>query len=138
MARKKLAHTGEAGFLSAWLNPRTDLYVVLYDSAEAGFKSDRQSKYTIFCAAHGTTCCESNLRRAKSLMKTPDFWCKECGQIEDDTAEQPTLKVVPYDLKTPEDQDYEMRVLAQMIRGDAEKIQLFETVYGIKPDLYWD
>ena len=138
MARKKLAHTGEAGFLSAWLNPRTDLYVVLYDSSEAGFKNDRHAKYTLFCAAHGTTCCESNVRRAKSLMKTPDFWCQDCAKIEDDGQDAPALKVVPYDLKSPEEQDREMRLMAQMIRGDVEKARLFETVYGVRPDLYWD
>lgn len=137
MARKSIPHNGEAGFIAAINNPRTDLYIVLYDSKQAGFKGDC-AKYTLFCAAHGSTCCETNVRRAKSLMKTPNFWCDGCEQIEDDGGWNEDLKVVPYDLKSPEEQDREMRILARMIKGDAEKAALFKAVYGINPDLYWD
>jgi hypothetical protein len=136
MPSKRRLHTGETGFLTAWQNPGTGLNIVVYDSKDAGFSSDHQ-KYTLYCAAHGATCCETNLRRAKSLMRTPKFWCNECNELADDDAHQ-ALRVVPYDLKSPEERERELRVMAQMIRGDVEKAALFETVYGVKPDRFWD
>lgn len=126
----------EPGLISSRIDPVTGLPMVLYSSKEAGF-TNSTGKYTLYCTEHGETCCETNLRRAKSMLRTPSFWCAECRDLSD-TGEDRDLKIVPYDLKSTEQKEREMRAFARFAKGDFEKAALFEAVYGTKPDSFWD
>lgn len=127
----------EPGLISSRIDPMTGLPIVLYLSKEAGF-TNSTGKYTLYCTDHGETCCETNLRRAKSMMRTPSFWCAECRDAAPEEVTSRDLKVVPYDLKSPEQKEREMRAMARIVKGDFEKAALFEALYGTKPDSYWD
>jgi hypothetical protein len=134
--KKNIAHTKEAGFITAKLNPKTDLYVVLYGTKAAGMDTSR-GKYTAFCAAHGTFCGETSKSRATKLINNPSLWCSDCDDIADVDWNK-SLVVVPYSAKTPEEREREMRVMAVIARGNEEKARLFETIYGVNPNQFWD
>lgn len=128
-------HADEAGYVAASLNARTGQYVVLYDGRLAGFDTS-EGHWTVFCVTHGSFCCETNQRRARKLMKEPAVWCEECRDV--DEAPRIPRRVVPFSLKSPEEQQKELRFMAKMVKGNAEKVALFETIYGVKPDAFWD
>lgn len=134
--KKDVKHSREAGFITAKLNTKTDLYIVLYDTKAAGMDASR-GRYTAFCAAHGTFCGETSKARAMKLLNSPSLWCSDCDDIADVDWNK-SIVVVPYSAKTPEEREKEMRVMAVIARGNDEKKRLFETIYGVDPAQFWD
>jgi hypothetical protein len=127
-------HADEAGFVCARANPRSGQDIVLYDAKESGF-DETKGRWVIFCVAHGTTLQQTNQRRARKLMGSPETWCTGCCRTEETAY---VAQPVPFNLKTPEEQVRELRFAATLVRGNPEKAELFERVYGVKPDSFWN
>lgn len=127
-------HDEDDGFVAARANPFTNDYVVLYDGYEAGFQTDT-GRWTLFCQNHGSMTQETSKARAKKLLQTPDAWCDACSAVRFGPV---TLKVVALDTESPEALDQEMRFWARRTKASSEKQKLFEKMYGVKPDGYWD
>ncbi len=137
MTRRALQtpHDDDDGFILARAHPVVDGFVILYDGYEAGFESDG-GRYTVFCQPHGSMAQETNKGRANKLLVAPEKWCDACARHKFGPV---ALKVVTFDDKrNPEAVEREMRFWAQKARDSREKQELFERMYGVKPDGYWD
>jgi hypothetical protein len=137
MARRSLVtpHDDDDGFVTARPHPISDGSVVLYDGQEAGMDTD-DGRWIMFCPAHGSMAGETNKARATKLLQQPEDWCDACASTKFGPV---TMKVVTFDSdKNPEAAEREMRFWAQRTRGSCEKQELFERMYGVKPDSFWD
>jgi hypothetical protein len=138
MAKRALMspHDDDEGFVLARVHPIVDGYVVLFDGQEAGFETE-QGKWTMFCPAHGSMGHETSKARATKLLHNPDTWCEACANARYGAV---AMKVVTLDNKdkSPDVVEREMRFWAAKSRNSAEKQALFEKMYGVKPDGYWD
>lgn len=133
MSKRPNPLSAEPGYITSRKNPDTGESLVLYDGSVAGFKNEK--KWVCVCALHGTIISESNQRRARALLRSPSLWCECCRSISDPT---PILHIVPFQQKTPDDQEREMRVMAQKTKDNPEKVELFEKVYGVSPKAFWN
>jgi hypothetical protein len=133
MARARSPHDDDEGFVAARAHPVVDGYVVLYDAHEAGFETE--DRWAAFCQPHGCMMTETSKARASKLLSTPDDWCDACSRAKYGPV---AMKVVTYNEKNPEAVEREMKFWAQRARGSCEKQELFERMYGVKPDGYWD
>lgn len=129
-------HADEAGFITAKTNHRTQQDNVLYDAKDSGF-DETEGRWVVFCVAHGSVAQETNQKRARKLLSTPETWCGHCRSLAEPQPPVSTARPVPFALKTPQDQERELRFAAMMVRDNPEKIALFERVYGVKPEGYW-
>lgn len=129
-------HADEAGFITAKVNMLSGQDIVLYDGEVAGFDL-ADGRWVVVCHAHGSTEHETNQRRARKHMATPEAWCSGCRQSKR-TEPTRTMRLVPFGMKTPAEQAREMRFAARRIQGNPEKIALFERIYGEKPDAYYE
>lgn len=127
-------HADEAGFVATKMNMLNGQDIVLYDAEVAGFDLN-DGRWVVVCHSHGTTTHESNQRRARKLMAGPAAWCSGCRHST--VPEVKRLRLMPFEMKSPEEQAREMRFAAKRVRGNPEKIALFESVYGVKPDEFY-
>lgn len=137
MARRAVMtpHDDDDGFVTARAHPVVDGYVILYDAYEAGFETE-DGRWTAFCQAHGAMTSETNKIRATKLLQHPENWCDACSRAKFGPV---AMKVVTFDSeKTPEAREREMRFWANRARDSHEKQELFERMYGVKPDRFWD
>lgn len=136
MARREhTPHDEDDGFVTARQHPVVDGFVILYDGNEAGFETEN-GRWTVFCQPHGSMSNDTNKTRATKLLKSPEEWCSACSRIKFGAV---TLKVVTYDNeKNAEAKEREMRFWAKRARESSEKQELFERMYGVKPNGYWD
>lgn len=128
-------HVDEAGFVAAKASTLNGQDIVLYDAEVAGFDL-RDGRWVVVCHAHGATAHETNQRRARKMMGEPAQWCGGCRQVTEPPVTK--LRLMPFALKTPEEQAREMRFAARLVKGNPEKIALFEHVYGTTPDKFYD
>lgn len=126
-------HLNEPGYIYSRFNKDNDDWIVLYDGSIAGLKE--KGRWVVSCAAHGTLISETNQRRAKKLMAEPEKWCDTCKSIK---TPRPTLHIIPFEKKSPEDKNIELKKMAEKIKDNPEKFDMFEEVYGVRPNLYWD
>ncbi len=129
-------HADEAGFVTAKNNHRTQQDNVLYDAKDSGFE-EAEGRWVVFCVAHGSVAHETNQKRARKLLSTPETWCGHCRTLAEPQNPVSNAPLVPFALKPPEDQERELRFAAMMVKDNPEKIALFERVYGVKPESYW-
>lgn len=136
MARKAITpYDDDDGFVAARPHPIVDGFVVLYDGVEAGLESDG-GRWAVLCQSHGAMASETSKARATKMLQTPENWCDACSRAKFGSV---AMKVVTFDNeKSPEAQEREMRFWANRTRGSHEKQELFERMYGEKPDGYWD
>lgn len=133
MVKRPNPQAAEPGYVTSRLNPDTGEPIVLYDGPVAGFKE--KQRWIVVCAAHGSLVPETNQRRARALLRTPALWCESCRRA---ATPLPTLHVVPFPQRTPEEQERELRFMAQKAKDNPEKVALFEQVYGVSPYRFWD
>lgn len=133
--RIQTPHDDDDGFALARANPVGDGFLILYDGYEAGFDTEN-GRWTAFCPAHGSMTQETSKARATKLLSVPETWCDACARQKFGPV---ALKVVNYEeRRTPEAVEREMRFWAQRARDSHEKQELFERMYGVKPNGYWD
>ena len=125
----------DLGFVQSKKNDLTSGWIVLYDGDEAGFSVD-SGRWHLLCTEHGSIEAETNKVRAKALLKTPEKWCTVCKRRVEDK-DRP-LKHLSREIETTESRDREMRFWAKKAKNNPEKCRLFEQMYGVKPDEYWD
>jgi hypothetical protein len=126
MARKAHTDQDEAGFVTSRRNPLTRGQTVLYDGDEAGLDTE-DGRWSMFCREHGALVPHTNRAKATKLLRSPQDWCPQCANLAK-TAQEPT----------PQDLEREMRFWAAKARHDPEKEALFEKMYGVGPETYWD
>ena len=132
MARKT-PHDDEDGFVTARSNTLVDGYAVLYDGQEAGFDTD-SGRWSLFCSFHGSMHTETTKAKATKLLSSPTTWCRGCARIVEEQNQVHTMQVRKI-RKT--DRDAEMRFWAKKAKNSPEKQELFQQMFGVKPDAYW-
>lgn len=135
-ARTKSPHDEELGFITARVNRLTKSFSILYDGEEAGFDISK-GKWNVFCSEHGTLTAETSKARATKMLKSPENWCKSCARKKK-AKERLAEPVRQLKEKTSEDIDKEKRFFAKKAKNNPEKQILFEKIYGVGPELYWD
>jgi len=137
MARKAASpHDEETGFVSARENVQTKGWVVLYDGEEAGFDT-QPGRWNLFCPAHGALMTETSKTRANKLLRNPQDWCPQCRTIASAEIEVEGTRIIRLD-KTPEELEREMRFWAKKAKNNPEKQALFEKMYAVSPERFWD
>lgn len=134
MARKNTPFDDEDGFITASSNPYIDGYVVLYDGHEAGFDAEG-GRWKMFCSAHGTMQSETNRKRANKQLGAPEAWCRTCARLLEDRTQTRTVQVRTF--QKPIDKESELRFWAKKAKNNPEKQELFERMFGVRPDAYW-
>lgn len=125
----------ELGCVCSRKNTITNEWVILYDGEEAGMNT-KDGRWQMYCSEHGSVISETNKTRAKKALKTPEQWCKSCKRKTKAKIGQPMRKVV--DIQDDDKLEREMRFWANKARDNPEKCQIFEKIYGVKPDGFWD
>lgn len=73
-------HSKEPGYIAERKNPFiTSEKVVIYYADKQGIDVG-ENKYAVVCNAHGTIIGTTNIPKARSLMKYPEF-CEECMEL---------------------------------------------------------
>jgi hypothetical protein len=139
MARKASTGNEEAGFVASRPNPLTRGETILYDGYDAGLNTE-EGRWSLFCPDHGVLVPNTNKAKATKLLRSPSDWCPQCAVLAKAANEpphhhRPMARVTE---KTPEDLDREMRFWAKKARYDPEKEALFEKMYGVGPQTFWD
>jgi hypothetical protein len=135
MRRAITPHDDDDGFITARPNSLVDGFVILYDGNEGGFDTEG-GRYVVFCQPHGSMTNETNKARATKLLASPENWCDACARAKFGPV---AMRVMTFDHeKSPEAKEREMRFWAERTRNSSEKQELFERMYGVKPDGYWD
>lgn len=129
MKRFYHAHLEEPGFIAARENTITDNLNILYESEPAGF-DPVDGKYSLYCVEHGWSMAETNKARAKKSLASSDAWCPDCKALEE-TPIGSIRNLVPFRKKSPDAQLKELRFMAQLAKGNSEKVAMFEKVYGV-------
>jgi hypothetical protein len=112
-------------------------FVILYDGIEAGFDTSA-GRWNMFCPDHGTLVPETNKAKATKMLKDPLVWCKSCARAKKRKERSALpMKLVVIE-KTAEEQDREKRFWATLTKNNPEKQELFEKMYGVRPDQFWD
>lgn len=124
----------DLGFVSARKSPITTGWVVLYDGRIAGFDL-KKGRWHLYCPDHGSMFAETNKARATKLMGNPAGWCGVCKKHHDDK-HRPMKPMILND--SQEAKDREMALWAKRAKNNPEKCRLFEQMYGVKPDRFWD
>jgi hypothetical protein len=132
---QKANNQDEAGFVCARDNEITRNKVILYDGYFAELPIV-EGRWSLFCSEHGTLVADTNKRRAIKRLKDPTEWCGECAAKREHDLHRPMRTVL--DERSPDDLDREMCFWAKMARNNPEKCMLFETIYGVSPEAYWD
>lgn len=125
----------DPGFAKATKNEYTNGWLVLYDGDEAGFNTD-SGRWHVLCTDHGSMVTETNKVRAQKILQTPAVWCSVCKRRHED--KNKPLRPVSMARETDESRDREKRFWAKKAKNNPEKCRLFEQMYGVKPDEYWD
>ncbi len=68
-------YNDKAGYISSRRNEINNGWVVIYIASEQGLDID--DKYAIVCEKHRTMAGATSIRKARPLLKIPDF-CKAC------------------------------------------------------------
>lgn len=133
MSKRHNPIASEPGYVASRINPETGEPIVLYDGPLAGFAD--KPRWVVVCALHGTIIAETNQRRARSLLRAPEAWCECCKTVAEPV---PSVHIIPFRQKTPDEQEQELRIMAQRTKNDPEKVELFEKVYGVSPRMFWN
>lgn len=139
MAKKPVTpYDDETGCVCARHNTITQQWSVLYDGEETGM-STVDGKWKMWCSEHGSVASETNKARATKALKFPETWCDNCkreAKLKLNN-KQPMRKVLIAE-QDFERLDREMRFWANKARNNPEKCEIFEKIYGTKPDKFWD
>lgn len=136
MARKNPSpYDNDPGFVQGKQNPISNGWVILYDGEESGFTTE-DGRWQCLCIEHGSMACETAKIRAQKMMKAPETWCKTCKRKKDEKLRP--LRPISQKPETEESREREMRLWAKKAKNNPEKCRLFEQMYGVKPDGYWD
>ena len=132
--RRKSAnpHKDEAGYESSRANEMSGGFCVLYNAQQAGFDASG-GRWAVFCSSHGVVVTHANKRVAISLLREPQRWCNMCKDLHEIQQAEHVLT-----LRHRRDDEDQLRLWANLARGNPEKSALFEDMYGMKPDAYWD
>lgn len=123
--KSKSLHASEPGFVCSCKNNLTGQENVLYDTGE-------KPRWNVACIAHAKNSQQKNKKIATSLLKTPEFWCNGCFDLEDLRKAE---KMLNDSVDRPDDQ--KLKMWAKIAQGNPEKCQIFESIYGLKPDSFW-
>lgn len=108
-------------------------WAVLYDARLAGM-SESDGRWKMLCSEHGAIVSERTKAQASKALRSPETWCKNCKR-KAKAKTKPMKPIVVSDDK--EKLEREMCLLANKVRNNPEKCEIFEKIYGVKPDQYW-
>jgi hypothetical protein len=135
MPRKKLSASNnpfekDIGYVAARPNKITNGWNVLYKNDDYDIET---GKWSVLCSSHSTLINCRLKRKSESMLLHPTEWCSHCKEIKD--TEEAKLILEKIDERPIDEQ---IRLLAQLVKGDAEKCAMFEELHHIKPDVFWD
>lgn len=122
---KKSKHSSEIGFVCSCINTLTDEENVLYDTKT-------KPRWNLTCIAHASNSQQLNKKIATKLLKSSELWCSVCFELDDMKKAEKILNKIE---NRPDDQ--QLKLWANLVKGNQEKCDIFEKIYGFKPDLYW-
>lgn len=132
MANKPNIHKSEPGYISSKFNELTNNFCVLYDSRLSNFDSVTD-KWAVFCVEHANVCSLKTKSIGKEWIEHPEEWCSECKilkNIKDAEEELSTRQTRP--------NHEQLKLWANLARGNSEKIALFIDIYKENPEKYWN
>jgi hypothetical protein len=124
---KKSIHSKEYGFVCSCKNNLTGKENVLYDT-----DVDEKYHWVISCISHAKSLSQSNKTEAKKLLKKPELWCSGCKELEEIIHAE---KLLNNSCNRPDEE--QLKSWAKIAKGNPEKCEIFEKIYGLKPDLFW-
>jgi hypothetical protein len=124
-------HVHDKGYESNRQNKITGSWNVLYRKSEDD--ETETAKWSVLCSAHATLYYVNLKRKATSMLLHPEEWCSVCKNTKETEEAKRFL-----DVSKERPFSDQMKMLANLAKGDPLKCEMFEELHGSKPDQFWD